>query len=84
MRASLSRCFVFLAAALALAGCFQTRPSPVASAAADDEALCSSRGAPGSNDYAACMKDRDIARERSQARTDRTHRRVAEDMLNVR
>lgn len=84
MRASFSRCLVLLAAALALAGCFQTGPSPVASAAADDEALCSSRGAPGSNDYAACMKNRDVAREQSQARTDRTHRRVAEDMLNGR
>jgi hypothetical protein len=51
----------------------------------DDDALCQkSAGPPGSNGYAACMKDRDVARAGSQARVDRAHRRVTEDMLNAR
>ncbi len=72
-----------LLAALALSGCFQSsRPAATAAASpSDDEATCRAKGEPGSNAYAVCLKERDIAREQSQARVDRAHRRVSEDML---
>jgi hypothetical protein len=68
-----------------LGGCLQTGREVAAAAAVDDDALCQKNaGPPGSNPYAACMKDRDVQRSQSVARTDRAHRRVAEDMLNPR
>jgi len=71
--------------ALSLAGCMQTASEQVATTAADDEAFCQKNAGPvGSGNYAACMKDRDIAAGNRQARMDRTHRRVSEDMLNGR
>jgi hypothetical protein len=73
-----------LVAALTLSGCFQSnRPAAntPATAANDDEATCRAKGEPGSNAYAVCLKERDIAREGAQARVDRAHRRVSEDML---
>ena len=69
---------------LSLAGCFETAREQVATNVVDDEAFCASKAAPGSNIYAACLKDRDVARSQSQSRMDRTHRRVSEDMLNGR
>ena len=75
---------LLLVAALTLSGCFQSnRPaaSTAATAANDDEATCRAKGEPGSNAYAVCLKERDIAREGAQARVDRAHRRVSEDML---
>jgi len=70
---------------ISLGGCLQTAREQVETAAADDDAPCQKNAGPvGSNSYAACMKDRDVARAQSQARTDRAHRRVTEDMLNAR
>lgn len=69
-----------LVAAITLSGCFQSN-RPAATAANDDEATCRAKGEPGSNAYAVCLKERDIAREGAQARVDRAHRRVSEDML---
>lgn len=70
---------------LSLAGCLQTAREDVAAAAADDETFCQRNAGPvGSNPYAACLKDRDVQRSNRQARMDRTHRRVSEDMLNAR
>ena len=78
-----------LLCAFLLAGCAQLSPqSAVAqaeTAAVDDEGFCRSNGGPpGSNGFAACMKDRDAARARQQARADRTHTRMIEGMLNGR
>ncbi|MDQ8726708.1 hypothetical protein [Bradyrhizobium sp. LHD-71] len=85
MRATTSRFLLTIVVGLSLAGCLQTsRQSPTASATDDDTFCQRNAGTPGSNTYAACMKDRDIAREQSQARVDRAHRRVTEDMLNAR
>jgi hypothetical protein len=84
MRLPISVMTLLLAAPL-LANCAQslTQASPQA-AAVDDEAVCSQAGAPGSNAYAACMKERDLARETQQRRMDRTHQRMVDDMLNRR
>ena len=77
-----------LAAGLMLASCAQAeRPSPMASAQAtsDDDAFCRSNGgAPGSNGYAACIKEREVARAGQEGRMDRAHQRMADDMLNRR
>lgn len=83
MRAT--KTFLILAIGLSLAGCLQTAREEMAAAANDDDVFCQrNAGPPGSNPYAACLKDRDIARSNRQARMDRTHRRVSEDMLNAR
>ena len=84
MRATTLRLLLTIAVGLSLTACMQTAREEVASNAVDDEAFCAGKGAPGSNNYAACMKDRDVARSQSQARMDRSHRRVSEDMLNGR
>ena len=84
MRAT-SRLLLTLVVGLSLAGCLQTAREELAAAQIDDDALCQKNaGPPGSSPYAACMKDRDVARSQSQARMDRSHRRVSEDMLNAR
>jgi hypothetical protein len=86
MRATTTtRILLTIIAGLALAGCLQTGREEVAAAASDDDAYCQRQaGPPGSDGYAACMKDRDVQRSQSQARMDRSHRRVSEDMLNGR
>jgi hypothetical protein len=70
--------------ALALSGCAELdreRPSNLV----DDDAACRAGGAaPGSPDYAACRKDRDIAANRADQRMQNTHQRLTEDMLNGR
>jgi hypothetical protein len=77
-----------VATGLLLAACAQIAPqSPavVAAAEADDDAYCrSNAGPPGSNAYAACLKDRDAVRSAAQNRMDRTHQRMVDDMLNRR
>lgn len=85
MRATTLRVLLTILVGLSLAGCLQTAREELAAAVTDDDALCQKNaGPPGSNPYAACMKDRDVARSQSQARMDRSHRRVSEDMLNGR
>lgn len=73
---------------LSLAGCFQSAQSArdeAQAAAVDDDALCQKNaGPPGSNAYAACLKNRDVLRESSRAGRDRAHRNVTEQMLNGR
>ncbi len=74
-----------LAAVLLLSACAQfERDKPVA--VTDDDAYCRGQGyAQGSKDYAACLKDRDVAASRasgSNSRIERSHRNLAEDMLN--
>jgi hypothetical protein len=71
-------------AGLALSGCLQSGREAAATAVSDDEALCRGKGQPGTDAYAVCLKERDIARDQSQARIDRAHRRVSEDMLTGR
>ena len=84
MRAT-SKLLLMIFLGLSLAGCMQTASEQVTTAVADDDAYCQRNAGPvGSGPYAACMKDRDVAASNRQARMDRTHRRVSEDMLNGR
>ena len=82
------RFWSILAWTMLISGCAQIAPqSPavVAAAVADDEAFCrANAGPPGSNAYAACLKERDVARAEQDRRMDRTHQRLVEDMLNRR
>lgn len=84
-------CMAMVATGLLLAGCAQmsqqTARSEPPAAAADDDTYCRANGvAAGSPAYVACRKDRDVAAVRagSSARMDRTHKNLAEDMLNGR
>lgn len=80
----------FLALALfgmSLAGCssFERHQAPEAAAAtqADDDTVCRANGvAPGSDAYVACRKNRDAQRGGTTDRLERSHRNLAERMLN--
>ena len=85
MRTTLTKLLLTIAVGLSLAGCFQSAREQAQAAAVDDDALCQKNGGPpGSNGYAACMRDSDVQRSNSQARIDRAHRNVSESMLNGR
>ena len=85
MRATAPRFLAAVVVGVSLAGCLQSGRETAAADAVDDDVLCQrNAGPPGSGPYAACIKDRDVARSQSQARMDRSHRRVSEDMLNGR
>lgn len=85
MSARISKLSVIVVLGFSLSACAQiSRETANTAGPSDDEAYCRSSGAPGSDAYAACVKNRDVSREQSQARRDRTHKRVAEDMLNSR
>lgn len=80
-----------LALAPPLAGCAQinqeTSASAQPAATVDDDAYCRANAGPsGSSAYVACRKNRDVAAVRgsSDARLERAHRNLAEDMLNRR
>ena len=69
--------------ALSLGGCTNLeRHNPSAVSQTDDDAYCQANGGPqGSAAYTACRKDRDVAATRSD-RMEKTHRDLAERMLN--
>jgi len=78
---------LMLLTGFALAGCssFERHQPPEAAAAAqtDDDAACRANGvAPGSDAYVACRKDRDARRGVATDRLERSHRNLAERMLN--
>ena len=74
MQTAIPKLLLTIIVGLTLAGCMQTAREQVEAAVVDDDALCQKNaGPPGSNAYAACMKDRDVARAGSQARMDRAH-----------
>ena len=48
-----------------------------------DDAFCRAKNVtPGSNEYIACRKDRDVQRANANARTDRRQRDLGDYMLN--
>lgn len=81
-----------LALAPPLIGCAQVNQETSANAAqpapvVDDDVYCrANAGTPGSSAYVACRRNRDVAavRANSDARLDRAHKNLAEDMLNRR
>ncbi len=73
-----------LLAAPLLAGCLERGPPTVANTLSeDDDTFCRANNvAPGSSEYIACRKDRDVQRNNANARADRRQRDVGEYMLN--
>jgi hypothetical protein len=68
-------------AVLALAACSHRGEAPVA--LGDDDAFCRANNVqPGSPEYVACRKDRDLQRDRAAARADQKQRQLGEYMLN--
>jgi len=71
--------------ALMLSACAQFERNTSPQANVDDDALCRAEGEPGSSAYVACRKNRDVQSSRaagSNSRIERSHRSLAEDMLN--
>jgi hypothetical protein len=70
--------------AAALCGCAKrSDPTVSATLAEDDDAICRANNvAPGSPEYIACRKDRDLMRDRAASRGDRRQRDLGEYMMN--
>ena len=68
---------------LTLSACVQRSQVPVSSLGEDDDAICRANNvAPGSPEYVACRRDRDVQRGNATARADSAQRNLAERMLN--
>jgi len=68
-----------------LGGCFleKGQPTMVNADGDDDDAFCRANNVkPGSSEYIACRKDRDVQRNNANARADRQQRDLGEFMLN--
>ncbi len=67
-----------------LAGCLERGRAPLAESMGDDDQFCQANGTvkTGSPEYVACRKDRDVQRQRLEARADRKQRDLGEYMLN--
>lgn len=68
-----------------LSGCFleKGQPTLVNAEGDDDDAFCRANNVkPGSSEYIACRKDRDVQRNNANARADRRQRDLGEFMLN--
>ncbi len=84
MRCSSARlCIALLLAAPLLAGCLERGQPTMADTSGDDDAFCRANNvAPGSNEYIACRKDRDVQRDNANARIDRRQRDLGDYMMN--
>ncbi|MGJ4892669.1 hypothetical protein [Bradyrhizobium sp. HKCCYLR20261] len=85
MRQTSARLALVLMAALSLTACASRNQGPaVALGNDDDDAVCQAGGkvAQGSAEYVACRKDRDVQRQRAEARADRRQRDLGEYMMN--
>ena len=68
-----------------LGGCFldKGQPTLVNADTDDDDAFCQRNNVkPGSSEYIACRKDRDVQRSMAENRADRRQRDLGEYMLN--
>jgi hypothetical protein len=66
-----------------LAGCLERGQPTMVDTSGDDDAFCRANNvAPGSQEYVACRKNRDVQRNNANARTDRAQRNLGEYMLN--
>jgi hypothetical protein len=75
---------VLLLALPLLGGCLERGQSPVADSMGDDDVYCqtTAKQKPGTSEYIACRKDRDVQRQNAEARTDRRQRDLGEYMMN--
>jgi len=66
-----------------LGGCLERGQPTMVDASTDDDAFCRANNVQqGSAEYVACRKDRDVQRQRVEARADRRQRDLGEYMLN--
>ena len=66
-----------------LAGCLERGQPTMVDTSVDDDAFCRAKNvAPGSSEYIACRKDRDVQHANADARADRKQRDLGEYMLN--
>ena len=66
-----------------LAGCLERGQPTMVDSSADDDAFCRANNvAPGSAEYVACRKNRDVQRVNANTRADRRQRDLGEYMLN--
>jgi hypothetical protein len=71
--------------ALSLTACAARNQPVTAAGNDDDDSYCrANSGEPGSAAYVACRKDRDVMRQRAEAKADRAQRNLGEYMLNHR
>jgi hypothetical protein len=85
MRRNLARPrLALLLVAPLLAGCLERGPPTVANTLSeDDDTFCRANNVePGSSEYIACRKDRDVQRNNANTRADRRQRDIGEYMLN--
>jgi hypothetical protein len=85
MRPNFARlCIALLLTTPLLAGCLERgQPTMVNANGDDDDAFCRANNVkPGSPEYVACRKDRDVQRSNADARADRRQRDLGEYMLN--
>ncbi len=76
-------CIALLLIAPLLAGCLERGQPTMVDTSGDDDAFCRANNvAPGSQEYVACRKNRDVQRNSANARTDRAQRNLGEYMLN--
>ena len=66
-----------------LAGCLERGQPTMVDTTPDDDAFCRAKNvAPGSSEYIACRKDRDVQHANADARADRRQRSLGEYMMN--
>jgi len=69
--------------ALVLAACTQRGQVPTGALSGDDDAFCRANNvAPGSPEYVACRKDRDLQRSNAAGRADQRQRDLGQYMLD--
>ena len=83
-RNSARACIALLLIVPLLAGCLERgQPTMVNAGGDDDDAFCRANNVkPGSSEYIACRKDRDVQRSNAQSRADSRQRDLGEYMLN--
>ena len=76
-------CIALLLVAPLLAGCLERGQPTMVDTSVDDDAFCRGKNvAPGSSEYIACRKDRDVQHANADARTDRRQRDLGDYMMN--
>ena len=66
-----------------LAGCLERGQPTMVDTTTDDDTFCRAKNvAPGSSEYIACRKDRDVQRANANTRADKRQRNLGEYMLN--
>ena len=84
MRLNISASLVVLLLVAPLAGCLERgQPTLVNAEGDDDDVFCRANNVkPGSSEYIACRRDRDVQRNNANGRADRRQRDLGDYMVN--